>query len=130
MPPGVPETPIATSVTSNSLTLQARLSTMGTSPLLSASFVISGPDGFVSRKNETGHVLVGEVVETSVTGLSPGTTYSVVVYASNAAGRGPASMEQHFQTCMHIIMHMTYTYIHMMSESPTPGLPAPWLRVP
>lgn len=104
MLPGVPEKVSASSVTSNSLTLQARLSTVGTAPLLSASFVISSSDGFTSQKNATGDVLVGEVVKTHVTGLYPGTMYSVVVYATNAAGRGPASMEQRFQTCMYNII--------------------------
>lgn len=74
---------------------------MGTSPILSTNFLISGPDGFVSHNNVTENVLIGELVETDVRGLSPETSYLVVVYATNAAGSGLASMEHHFETRKH-----------------------------
>lgn len=99
MVPGVPVNVSSTSVTSNSLRLQARLSTIGTSPILSANFVISGPNDFVSHVNVTENVFIGDLVEIEVRGLFSGTSYSVMVFATNAAGRGPASMEQHFETC-------------------------------
>jgi hypothetical protein len=104
--PGAPENISATSVTASSFRLQAHLSTVGTSPILSASFRISGPDGLVSHNNVTDDVLVGGPVMTDVTGLAPATYYTVAVYATNAAGSGPDSMERKFQTCMLVTLCM------------------------
>lgn len=85
-------------MTGNSLRLQAQLSTEGTSPIASANFVISGPDGTASLHNVTESVFSGGLVQVDVTELSPGTTYSVQVYATNAAGSGQSSPEQDFKT--------------------------------
>lgn len=97
--PGAPENVVAIDVSSNSLRLQVNLSSIGTSPILAVSFLISGPDGFMIISNITENLNIGGPVEAYVNGLSPGTLYSVVVYATNAAGSGPTSVKQNFETC-------------------------------
>lgn len=96
--PGAPQNITAISVGSNSLRLQAYLSSIGTSPILTVSFLISGPDGFNVQSNITENLFIGEPVETDLRGLSPGNSYSVTVYATNAAGSGAISVEHHFKT--------------------------------
>lgn len=96
--PGPPKSVIAIDSSANSLTLQACLSTSGTAPIFSAHFVVSGPGHTPFVHNITNDLFPGGVVEVEVGGLSPSTSYSVVVYATNAAGRGQNSVQESFST--------------------------------
>ena len=102
MVPGIPENVSAINVTTNSFTLRARLSTIGTSPITAAHFVITGPSRAIIR-NVTENLYIGGLVEVDVEGLSTGTSYSVVAYATNSAGRGQSSMKKSFSTCMYMV---------------------------
>ena len=96
MVPGPPEKVTVISSSSNSLTLQTRLSTTGTAPLLSVHLVITGPGNTSSTINVTENIYPGGLVIFEVRGLSSATSYSVLCYATNAAGRGedsPVNME-------------------------------------
>lgn len=53
-------------------------------------------------------------METDVGGLSPGTSYSVVVYATNAAGSGLASREHRFETRKHDDTHTASSQINLV----------------
>lgn len=99
MVPGPPEDVRATDSSAFSLTLQARLSTIGTAPILSAHFVVSGPDSAPSSYNITEGLAPGGLVTIEVVELLHSTSYSVFVYATNAAGRGQNSMPVTFSTC-------------------------------
>lgn len=113
--PGPPEDIHATAdSTAFSLTLQARLSTIGTAPILSAHFVVSGPDGTPSSYNITQHFVPGELVTVKVEGLQPTTAYSVLVYATNAAGRGGSSMPVTFTTCKRLVIYPFHSLLNLL----------------
>lgn len=101
MVPGIPENVSAINGTTNSFTLQARLSTTGTSPITTAHFVITGPSTTMIH-NVTDNLTIGGLVEVDVEELSTGTSYSVVVYATNSAGRGQSSLKRNFSTCIYV----------------------------
>lgn len=106
MVPGAPDDVRATGSSATSLTLQARLSTVGTAPFTSAHFAVSDPDGILfTISNVTKELSPGEVVTVDVVGLQPSTTYSVLVYAANVAGRGQDSIPVTFTTCMYCVTH-------------------------
>ena len=65
-------------MTINSLTLEGRLSSIGTSPLLSVEFALTVDGGTPIFYNISEDVSVGEVVVAEITGLSPATSYSVI----------------------------------------------------
>ncbi len=96
--PGPPENVNVISARSDSLTLQAHLSTIGTAPIHSVHFVVTGPDNTPLTYNLTEGLMVGSVVKMEVGQLSPDTSYGVVVYATNIAGRGQESPQMTFRT--------------------------------
>lgn len=98
MPPGSPEDVRVLDSSDHSLTLQARLSSVGTAPILATHFVISDPDGSLSSYNVTENLTPGGLVTQTIDGLMHTTAYSVLVYATNAAGRGDDSMLATFST--------------------------------
>lgn len=109
--PGIPENVSAINVTTNSLTLQARLSTTGTSPITAAHFVITDPSSTSTTHNITENLNIGGLVEVDAEGLSTGTSYSVVAYATNSAGRGQSSMKKSFSTCTYgVYVLAEYSY--------------------
>lgn len=100
MAPGAPDDVQAIASSANSLTLQARLSSFGTAPFSSAHFVVSSdPNGTPFTINVTKELSPGEVVAAKAVGLQPSTTYLVLVYAANAAGRGQDSTQVKVTTC-------------------------------
>lgn len=83
----------------NFIVLQARLSSVGTPPILSAFFVIRGPEGTPSSHLVKEQSLApGALVTVEIGQLSPGTNYSVSVYATNALGNGLDSETARFST--------------------------------
>lgn len=96
--PGAPDNITLVSSTPTSLTLQAHLSTIGTAPLVSVHFMLTRPDHTSFTYNLTKNLLLGDQVEIEVGDLSPDTSYMVLVYATNEAGRGQDSMEKSFIT--------------------------------
>ena len=97
--PGPPEDIRALTSTANSLTLQARLSTVGTAPIISVHFVLTPQTAPSSSYNATEDLSPGGLVTLEAGGLLPSTSYSVQVFAINAAGRGDSSMTVSFSTC-------------------------------
>ena len=107
MLPGPPEGINARTVTTNSLILEAQLSNIGTSPLLSVEFALTGHNGTPIYYNISENVSVGGVVVAEIIGLSPATTYSVIVCATNDGGKGLPSMVQEFQTSEYLALIKT-----------------------
>ena len=108
--PGPPDNIRAITTTSHSLRMRAHLSTIGTAPIYSVHFVVIGPDEVPVIHNLTEGLMVGSAVEIGVGQLSPETSYRVVVYAINAAGKGQDSESETFRTRKHNgnINHVNY----------------------
>ena len=96
----VPGQPVIVSghATSNSLSIQACLSPTGTSPILSLNINILALSHIPLVVMKTADLVVGELVEIEVRDLSPNTSYTVVMYAVNIAGRGQDSAQRIFST--------------------------------
>lgn len=97
--PGPPERVSVISATSDSLKIQAHLSMIGTAPLLSVYFIVTGPNNVAQIRNLTEGIVPGGLVELKVEKLSPDTSYRVVLYATNMAGSGQESQPETFRTC-------------------------------
>ena len=96
--PGQPVIVSGSATSSNSLTIQARLSSTGTSPILSLNIYISAMGHISLLLMKTTDLVVGGLVEIEVRDLSPDTSYTVVIYAVNVAGRGQDSAQRIFST--------------------------------
>ncbi len=100
--PGPPENITLLSRSSNSLRVQIKLSLIGSSPLLSAHLLLresqSESTALPLYYNITKDLQRGGRVVFDVGGLLPDTSYSVVIYATNAAGKGVDSRNKIFKT--------------------------------
>jgi fibronectin type 3 domain-containing protein len=82
--PGAPGAPTFSAITSTSVTASW---TVASGTVSSYAYTLNGGSTWVS---------VGNVLSTSITGLTAGTTYTVQVRAINAAGAGPAASSAPF----------------------------------
>ena len=78
------------SKTHDTLTIELLVSDKGTTPISEVTVEITDPPTLV---NKTGAFNLEERVTLVLLGLEPDTTYTLVGYVSNAAGRSPVSEE-------------------------------------
>ena len=99
MVPGIPRDLTVKAITSDSVTLEAQLSAIGTSPLFLVTFAVRDLENVLVLHNITEDIVAGEVVTAYIIGLAPKTLYSVAVYTANGAGMGNSSGTLEFMTC-------------------------------